>query len=175
MPLELTVEAREVFAAFYSETRNHKYPTELLAQMGQRLQDQALKLALLYALLEGCAEIHAEQMAAGVEFARWERIAHGRIFEGFAENRQRRLEERILSILRDSGPVMLKRDVQQRIGGKYSAQEFHQAVNALARLGVVGTRGKNDQYIHLIEDHEQRSTNKTRRTAILDPTLSDCW
>ena len=176
--LELSPEAREVFVDFYRDLHEAKHGTELLAQLAQRLQDQALKLALLYALLEGCDYIRQEHMAAGTMFASWELHAQGRIFEGFGEGKQRKLETRVLKLLTARGPGMLKRDLHQAIGGRYSAGEFNQAVNALGRMGVVDFRGRRSNIVQLVEEGRQQLTKLTEKQApepVSGSTLTDCW
>ncbi len=135
--LKLSTEARELWAAFYRESAAQVHRSELLAQMAERLQDGALKLALVYALLEGTEEIRSDQLAAALEFARWQRLCHGRVFEGFGEDRFKRLEDRMVKCVKDErakGHKLTKRALQRKLGG--SAVEFHRVFDALARVNV---------------------------------------
>jgi len=151
--LDLTPEAREVFAAFYFETLLNPSGSELLKVLGQRLQNLALKLALLYALLEGKDEIHAPHVAAGVEFSRWERKAHARIFEAYGQDEQSKLEERVKRALGRNGYALIPLgELRRRLGGKTSAEKVNRAVLALQRVGEVDVvPGKRGAFVRLME------------------------
>ncbi len=139
--LVLSSEARDRWADFYTRSRSWKYPNETLAALGQRLQDTALKMALLYALLEGYEEIRTEHLGAGISFAEWQRSAHRRVFEGFGASQQNRLEERIRKYLASSrDSQMTFSTLRQMLGGKYASQDVLRALDAMVRAGEARTR-----------------------------------
>jgi len=136
LQLDLSPEARDLWADFYTKALEWDHKSELLAKMAERLPDHTLKLALLYALLEDTERIEADQLSAAIEFARWERGAHERVFEGFGDSKQKRLEDRLLRALErfhDNGQKPTVRKLQGRIGGGVSADEFNRALRALER------------------------------------------
>ena len=134
--LELTTEAQDRWVEFYTELRDDQPRSELLAQLGQRLQESALKMAMLYALLEQSEVIKRDHLDAGISFARWQRKAQARAFEGFGNSKQKKLEDRIVQHLErfhENSRKPKRWELQQAIGGKTSAGEFDYALQALQR------------------------------------------
>ena len=137
LAMRWTPEAREVYKPFYIAHRNEKRADEVLKQLAPRLPTVAIKLAMIYSLLDGSdGEIGAEPMQAGVAFAKWQSQAHRRLFQGFSDDPRKRLEDRMmrkLEAFHAQGKKPKRWELQQAIGGKTSAAEFDYALQALNR------------------------------------------
>ena len=108
-------------------------PQELVRDAIQRLDSNARKLALLYAMLENNeddCQIHIEQFKAAVEVASYWKEAAISIFSTFAPNMQAKNENRIMDKLAEKPRT--RRQLQQSIGGaSMSAKDFNEALDAL--------------------------------------------
>lgn len=107
---------------------------ELVRDAIQRLDTNARKLALLYAILENDesdCQIHIDQFKAAVEVATYWKNATVAIFGGFATDTQARNENKLVDRL--SQRPRTRRQLQQSVGGLMSSKAFNDALDALLR------------------------------------------
>ena len=116
-------------------------PQELVRDAIQRLDSNARKLALLYAMLENSEDdrqIHIEQFKAAVDVAIYWKETALSIFSTFAPNIQAKNERRIMDKLAEKPRT--RRQLQQAIGGgSMSAKDFNDALDALYKAQRVET------------------------------------
>ena len=150
----MTKEACDRWAEFYREIAAWKHPSELLAQMAERIQDVVFKLALIYALLEGKNQIDREHIEAGIAFAEWERSAHARVFAGYGDSDALKLERRVLSVLAAAAAAGSKSisqsELHRRVGGRWESKRLVDTLRALEASGRIFTGGgKRGKYVGL--------------------------
>ena len=114
---------------------------ELVREAIQRLDSNARKLALLYAMLENGEDdrqIHIEQFKAAVDVAIYWKETALSIFSTFAPNIQAKNERRIMDKLAEKPRT--RRQLQQAIGGgSMSAKDFNDALDELYKAQRVET------------------------------------
>src|SRR2546426_992768 len=122
-------------------------------------------------------------MSAAVAFADWQREAQARVFAGFGESRQVRLERRILRILSDDGslrtgiaPEMRFVDLHRAIGGRTSSEELTRVVAAMEKAGRIFTRDgrKGGRMVAMRVDGDSFTTSSpvTRKRFNGDPWVT---
>jgi hypothetical protein len=101
----LDPEAVKLYEPWYIAERARVYPTAILDTLAQRLHVFAWKAALMFAVLEDTETINAEQMAAALAFADYQRATQATVFFGFGTSEAARCAERILAALHKHGPL----------------------------------------------------------------------
>lgn len=137
----LTPEAQSVWVAFYTAWRGTRIDP-LVSAMTKRTPTYVMKLALVYAALEGTSPaITGDQMAAailvgrfGVACAEW--LVAGRR----GTSAQGCCEDAVVHAIRTVDLPAWK--IHQRIGGRFSAEELTRALRALMATGAVIEVGK---------------------------------
>jgi hypothetical protein len=121
---------------WYSKNRevilNEK--NELVRDTMQRLDSNARKLALLYAVLEneaGDHQIHLDQFEAALEVATYWKDATHLIFGLFAKDEQTKNENLIIKRLR--AKLLTRRELQHRVSRSMNAKAFNEALDALIK------------------------------------------
>jgi hypothetical protein len=136
----LSPNAQALWEGFYRSWHEDTYPNEILGNIVQRIPDYVLKLAMVYAAWRSSATIQGEELDAAWAFGFYARDSVLRLFEGMHQSTQAKLENRIEELLQERGP-MKRRDLHQAVGGRYSAKQFNDAVDALFKAGVLATKG----------------------------------
>lgn len=99
----------------------------------QRIPDIALKIALIYAVLEKRREIDPAILTAAIDAGGYCVASAQRLFSGFHTTRESKLEGRLLDLLK-VGPVKFG-DLHRAVGGRYSTLELNRALDALVKSG----------------------------------------
>ncbi len=145
----LTPEALEFWSPWYIEERARKYENPIAEALAQRLHVTALKVAMIYAAIEGTLQITTEQIAAAVDFANYQRDVQRIAFEGYGHSNRQKIEARIKVVLRDGG-LPAWRIVQ--LCRAFSAADVQGAIKALTdveELTAVKIEGKRKPVFHL--------------------------
>ncbi|MDA0710554.1 MAG: DUF3987 domain-containing protein [bacterium] len=152
LEVTLTGEARELWAEFYTRWNKLTWPDELFSAIVQRIPDVALKIALLYAVLEKRTEVDAEILSAAIDAGGYAVASAQRIFTTFHQTRETKLESRILDILKDSavkfGPL------HRSVGGRYSTAELNRTLDALTRSGQIWKQEQGNTVAFGISDED---------------------
>ena len=126
---------------WYSENRetilNEK--NELVRDTMQRLDTNARKLALLYAILENEGENHQINLAqfkTALEVATYWKDAMQQIFGPFAKDDQMKNENLIIKRLQTK--LQTKRELLQNLSRQMSAKQFNETLEALKKSTRVG-------------------------------------
>jgi hypothetical protein len=139
-------ETSEFVDNWYGENRQAilAEKNELVRDTMQRLDSNARKLALLYAILENGADdnqIHLVHFETALEVATYWKDAMQEIFGVFAKDEQTKNEEAVLERLRTKPRT--KRGLQQSLHRKLNAKSFNEALDALLRAEqVIEVAGK---------------------------------
>ena len=115
---------------------------ELVRNTMQRLDSNARKLALLYAVLENPEsdhKIHLAQFKRALTVATYWKNAMQRIFGLFAKDDQTKNENTIIERLRAKGRT--KRELQQGLTRQMNSKQFNEALDALIKAGRVSATG----------------------------------
>jgi len=133
--MELTQPARELWTEFYTRWHALPWPDELLAAIVQRIPDIVLKIAVIYAALEKQSRIGPEILTAAIDAGGYAVASAQRIFSDFHTSRERKLEKRIVEVLKAGS--MKFGDLHRAVGGRYSTKALNVALDALKHAGLV--------------------------------------
>lgn len=139
----LSTAARATWGRFYVDfTARQGRDNSPTAELTKRIPEHAMKLALLYAAMEGmAATIGDEHISAAVKAAEYlQASTQYALGEGVlgGVSTQKQIEDKVLKVLA-AGP-MPKRDVQGKVKSrKWTARDFNAAVDALLKSGAVQT------------------------------------
>ena len=130
---------------WYEQNRQaiFKEKNELIQSASQRLDTNARKLSLLYAILENDAGdnlIRLEQFKAALEVAEYWKKSMVSVFGLFAKDDQSKYEQLILNRLRKNPRT--KRQLMQNLSRQMNAEKFNRAVDALIKADRVGLQEK---------------------------------
>ena len=124
--------ARQIWHAVYHELSSGK--PGLLGAMTTRSEAQTMRLALLYALLDGDADIRAEHLSAAL--ALWEYCeASARYI--FGDSLGDRVADDILRALREVKGGMTRTDLRDLFQKHQSSERIGQALALLAEHGHI--------------------------------------
>jgi len=87
--IDMPLEARELWDPWYIAERERTEDNPILDALRQRLHTNAIKLALIYAGLEGTDQITPGQVAAALAFAEYQRQAVAYVYKGFRDRAAR--------------------------------------------------------------------------------------
>ena len=136
---QFSFDAQLILEKWYKERWYKDYPSEVIKAAIQRIDENVRKLALLYAVLENDADsltIHADQLQAAIAVGEyWEAVAT-QLFSKFGFSKTARMEAYVVELLANQNYT--KRELQQRIGGNMSADEFNRAIDALLKSERIG-------------------------------------
>ena len=117
----------------------------------QRLDSNARKLALLYAVLENPEsdyKIHLAQFKRALTVANYWKDSMQRIFGLFAKDDQTKNENTIIERLRIKGRT--KRELQQGLTRQMNAKQFNEALDALIKAERVSSVGGKLSYSKML-------------------------
>jgi hypothetical protein len=146
---QFSFDAQFILEKWYNERWYKDYPSEVIKAAVQRIDENVRKLALLYAILEndeGNLTIHADQLQAAIAVGKyWEAVAT-QLFSKFGFSKTARMEAYVVELLEKQSYT--KRELQQRIGGNMSADEFNRAIDALLKSERIGwTQDKTNKKV----------------------------
>lgn len=93
------------YKPWYDAYRSSESDSEILDIVGQRLHTHAMKLMLIYAVMDGSDVIEPEHVDAGCAFADQQRKVHKVVFEGFDDTAMAKIDRSILVALRQFGDM----------------------------------------------------------------------
>lgn len=135
--LEITWDARamELWDHFYMMPRGE---SAIERTMSQRHQNMVLKIALIYALTDGAKTITFDHLEHAIAFIDWEWACVKRLIAGWATSNDNRLADRILQVLKATGPIK-RRILQKKTSDpKWSPNDFARLVRSMAENGTLG-------------------------------------
>jgi hypothetical protein len=130
--------ARDVWEDFYTTWHKREWPDELVSAVLQRVPDVALKIAIIYAVLERTHTICPKILNAAIDAAGHVVASAERIFAGFHENKEVKLEKRILTVL--SKEDMNYGALHRAVGGRHTTKTLSSVLDALVKSGQTWER-----------------------------------
>jgi hypothetical protein len=144
-------DADELLKEWYDKDYYAEYDNDIVDAAAQRIDENARKLALLYAVLENDVEdlnIHADQLHSAIVVGEYWKATAMQLFGKFGFTKEARSEMKLVEILEQKNYT--KRELQQKIGGHMSADEFNKAIDALLK----------SERIRWVADKENRKVRK---------------
>ncbi len=160
--VDLDPEAYDRWTEWYLSWRKTREDyTETEQALTARTQDVARKVALVYCLARDHDQVSLDDLEIGIAIADHGEALSRHLLTDLILPRATLLEARILSILRESPQQWMKLwNVQGRIGGNYTREEFAKAISILEDLDEValeqrqGRRGPPGKVVRLAEGVE---------------------
>lgn len=138
--------AKELWDHFYLTPRGD---STIERTMSQRHQNMVLKIALIYAMTDGAKAITFEHLSHAIAFMNWEWECVKQLVKGWATSNDNRLAERILAVLRSTGPIK-RRDLQRKTSDpRWTPNDFARLIRSMTENGTLGT---NDEGLIGIKD-----------------------
>jgi hypothetical protein len=135
--ITLAPEARELWATFYRAWKQRQWSDALIAALMARIPDNCLKIALLYAILEGQKGISSEILEVALDVGAYAVASAQRLFGTFYASREARHEARIRKLLVEAGGQLAMAELQRKLSGRVSSGELSRTLSALEKLGEV--------------------------------------
>jgi hypothetical protein len=135
--LTLTSDARSLWETFYRSWKQREWHDALLAALVERIPDNCLKIALIYAVLEQQSAITREVLEVALDVGAYAVASAQRIFGTFYASREARHEAKMEKILDDAGGQLPMADLQRRLSGRVSSGELSRLLGTLEKLGEV--------------------------------------
>lgn len=124
----------ELLREWYEKDYYAEYDNDIVDAAAQRIDENVRKLALLYAVLENDVDdlnIHADQLHSAIVVGEYWKAIAIKLFSKFGFTKEARAEMKILELLEQGNRT--KREIQLRIGGNISANEFNKAIDGLLK------------------------------------------
>ena len=132
--------ARKRWVQVYPELRNAAMmaPVPVIGRMLARVDVHIIKAALLYAITAGHSLIEADDLDRAIELGDYLAKTATEAAMTQMGSEVRRLEHKISSLLEQNRDRWwTSRELHQRLSGRIKAEEFHRAIKALLKLGVL--------------------------------------
>ena len=120
---DLSPEARKLWDRFYRDWRAHEWTDAVAAALVQRTPDFAMKVTLIYAVLDGEQEITAELLQIGIDVAKYCVASSQQVFSEFYANADRRIELKVEEKLKPIGKMTYS-ELHRVVGGRISTDHF---------------------------------------------------
>jgi hypothetical protein len=156
----MTAVARTAWAKVYGDLSTDRFG--LLGAITARAEAQVIRLALIYTLLDGCAEIDVAHLHAGLAVWEYAEASAARIFRGLVGNP---IADQLLRAINDAGPDGLSKTEAHALFGRNKAKEaIDTALDILKRRGLVAddTRGGKTVPVLVTSLRITNSTNNGR-------------
>ncbi len=137
--IPLNSAARRVWRGFYLDFYERPWPSERIASMVQRVPERVLKVALIYAAVEGTDEITADQLEAAVGVGDYETRCILSLFTVFGHSEDSKLEARIEAFVKkkmEEEPFYATMtQIAQRLSGRVGAERLRRLVDGMVSVG----------------------------------------
>jgi hypothetical protein len=156
----MTAVARTAWAKVYGDLSTDRFG--LLGAITARAEAQVIRLALIYTLLDGCAEIDVAHLHAGLAVWEYAEASAARIFRGLVGNP---IADQLLRAINDAGPDGLSKTEAHALFGRNKPKEaIDTALDILKRRGLVAddTRGGKTVPVLVTSLRITNSTNNGR-------------
>jgi len=137
-PLHLDAEAQSLNAEWYRRLRASMGRDEAEDAMRQRHQAIALKVALIYAVVDESDVVRADHLRAAIALVEWSWENVRTYMRLWGVSTTHKLERRILDVLEQTGPIS-RRELQQKTHSRqWNAIEFGRVLTAMLANGTIG-------------------------------------
>jgi hypothetical protein len=133
--IKIDPDCDNLWTAFYHEYRNPNGHSPLLFQLNDRMQNHVLKLAMIFAILEGKKEIGYLHMQDAINIGYWLMDNNKRLFGMIGKTLHSKTEQQIIDAIR-AGKTN-SRELFQKFGGNVSSRDLQYALEGLIKMGVV--------------------------------------
>lgn len=134
IPVNRTPEVDALWIAFQQTPRGE---TPMERTMGQRLQNMVLKIALIYAVSDCSKTIELLHLQRAIAWIEWDWECVRQLMASWATGTDNRLADRMLTILRRTGPIK-KRDLQRKTHDpRWSPNDFARMLRSLLEIGTL--------------------------------------
>lgn len=142
--LKLDAEAQSLNSEWYRRLRATMGRDESEDAMRQRHQAIALKVATIYAVVDGADAVTAAHLRAAIALVEWSWENVRSYMRLWGVSPTHKLEQRILDVLEQAGPLP-RRELQQRCSNRaWNAIEFGRALTAMLANGTVALNQNHD-------------------------------
>ena len=107
---------------------------------------------MIYTVLKKGLQIDVERLTAAIDVGGYAVASAQRIFSDFHTSRERKLEKRILDVLKAG--AMKFGDLHRAVGGRYSTLELNRALDALCRSGQTWKREQGTTVVYGVPESE---------------------
>jgi len=143
--VELDHDAGALYDAWYmaQEEEDDELANDMKVRHGVLIH----KWALMFAVSDSAQDIQGAHMEAAIELCDWMWKCIKSVFPTWGASEERRIEERILTVLEQRQP-MLKRDLNRYVRGKWTAREFASVFRAMKENHQIALSA-DDRYVAL--------------------------
>lgn len=134
IPVNRTPEVIELWDQFYCAPRGE---TAIERTMSQRHQILVLKVALIFAISDCYKTIEHVHLARAIVFVNWMWEALKPLISGWATSNDNRLEQRIMEVLRQTGPIKRRILWHKSKNPRWSANDFARLVRSMTDNGTI--------------------------------------
>lgn len=135
--LDISAGARTFWEHWYV-TQWHQAGNEDEGGMSVRHPMMVVKIALIYAILNGDQVIDQRHLEVGIAVIAWMRDQVARMLPGWGGTMQGRIEAKVIQFLTDHGAVKRKVLTQYCRSRTWSTHDLNMAVDAMCKSGILG-------------------------------------
>ena len=126
---------RTIWDAFYHEYRTPNGDPALLLQLNDRMQNHVLKMAMIFAVLDGESEIKEYHLTDAINIGYWLMNNNRKLFGMLGASDAEKLEQKILDLI--ANDVNNRRNIYKSLGGRVTARDFQYAIDGLIKAGII--------------------------------------
>lgn len=172
---EMTREAERLWCEFYTTWKNDRRGwQQKMTELTARCFEHVLKIAIVYAALDGEVQITAEALARAIALGEWLQSNTLSLFSDAALDHFGKCEQTILDLLKRTKDCRLwRRDLQQSVAKRgFNAEIFGRAVKALEASDVIEQyavrtmAGRMRPVVSLCREQETGKAASDKRSAV---------
>jgi len=126
-------------------------PDDALTAMLARMHTHVWRLSVFYAAIRGSEAVALEDLSRALDIAGYLYHVTEAALEPLGTNRSKRLDNRILAILRER--PMTRRKLAQRLGGRIQSMDLDRALRTLLSLELIAEE-PNTGLLYVVEDRD---------------------
>lgn len=135
MYVELDDQAHDLWESFYDDFKARTWPNLTIQAIIQRIPDNILKIALVYARLEDRQQIDWKMLDAAIKVGNFCIDSVKSIFRLYGANEYSIIEAKILDALKELGGETVRRILHQKLSGRISATILQRNLESLHAMG----------------------------------------
>lgn len=120
--------------------------------MRARNQTFIRKIALIYAVTDASPVITLDHIEAAIALVEWQWKGVTRMLPSWGAQKESRIEQRIIEVLRLHGPKLKKRDIQQkcRYPSKWTTLDFNRVFEGMEKSGLLDRETEEQHVVYFL-------------------------
>ncbi len=131
--LNLTDEAKQLWVTYYKHCYERKWSSHEMSLLAERLTEKVYKIALVYAVINGCTAIEAGHLDMAIKVGKHLEGCIVYLFSNVGQKEAIQEEQKILTIIKKAGSIEQSK-LHQHFGSRISSERLKRILEGLASL-----------------------------------------